>query len=240
MTRDETIALFERCETARAEVLRDGRGSDAAHAAATKVWNTWAESMLTRKKKLQQRGNWYLRMGDVALAGQTQQTIDWLEDAHANFSGYVFKETADFRNFIFPGPTNFGFVCELIDNAIDQSNQKWSPRRMRGDFIRGIYAPGSDVQFLQDALFSDAEFLGPANFYGAEFCAGGDFQRAQFKDIAAFDNSTFFIRGDFDNALFAKTASFLMWASGKVPKICAILGMRSLKTFDSKEMHYFS
>ena len=203
MTRDETIALFQACEAARAVILDST--TDAATAAAVTTWNVWAEKMLARKEKIIQANKWKLRTTTLGLAGETQETIDWLEDAHANFSGYKFENNADFRNFRFPGPASFGPVLSLENETVEGS----TALRKKGQFFLGVFPPGGNVEFTGEALFADAEFFGPANFAGAKFNVLGDFRGATFHDDAAFYGSIFLQMGpDFSQARFAKTAGF--------------------------------
>ena len=209
MTRDETIELFEACQAAEAEVWHSTKDPDAAHAEAVHLWNDWAERLLARKKELQQGNKWAVRTNGSDLAGENQATVDWLEAAHVNFSGYQFKNNADFRNFIFPGPTSFSAVPPVIGDIIDERDRNLIFLRRKGQFLSGMHFPDYDVQFSRGALFRNTEFLGPTNFNGARFLAGADFNGAIFNDDATFVKSLFLTwGGEFDNARFMKSAYF--------------------------------
>ena len=98
MNRNETIALFERCEAKRAEALAAATvealaygGSDdgaraIAHEAAKAVWNAWAAERLAERKALEGAGGWAAEKdwkGD--LEPKNEDTRQWLEAARANF-----------------------------------------------------------------------------------------------------------------------------------------------------------
>lgn len=51
MTRDETIALFQKCEQARADALAAGKPKEEAHEAAKAIWNDWADELLAASAK---------------------------------------------------------------------------------------------------------------------------------------------------------------------------------------------
>ena len=236
MTRDETIALFQDCEAARAEILASANDADAAHTAAAGIWNAWAEKLLALKEQLIRDNKWKLRTKEFGLSGENQETIDRLEDAHVNFSGYKFNDTADFRNFRFPGPTSFGPVCARAD----EEGEEPIIRRKNGDFFFASYFPGGDVEFAGEALFADTEFLGPANFAGAHFKVLGDFRRAIFNDDAIFYGSTFLYEGaDFSSARFGKTASFSKATFKKSPAVLQYYNFAQfVKTKFDGEAHF--
>ena len=66
MTRDETVALFLKCEEerrkARDEALETGKSEndarEIAHKAAMERWNAWAEPLLTERKAMEAEGRW--------------------------------------------------------------------------------------------------------------------------------------------------------------------------------------
>ncbi len=98
MNRDESIALFEKCEAARREVLYGGDISllknceveqrilrnrlnreHEAHQAAKAIWNDWANNMLAKKKRLKDEGHW------------EDQRENWWQEASVNFENCLFK-----------------------------------------------------------------------------------------------------------------------------------------------------
>ena len=124
MTRDETIALWQRCEDTRTAALNEGRVPAEAHERAKAVWNEWAENMLALKKVLEEKGLFRTQRDKahpwVGLTiASNIETAKWLTDARTDFSGYVFQKFADFGGFIFPGQAVFGYAAALGHNRID-------------------------------------------------------------------------------------------------------------------------
>jgi uncharacterized protein (UPF0335 family) len=76
MTRDETIALWQRCESARAAVLAEGRSGDEAHEAAKSVWNAWANAHLRGIREELQKTN--------ARLERVEQRMDRIERDHGS------------------------------------------------------------------------------------------------------------------------------------------------------------
>jgi hypothetical protein len=56
MTRDETIALWQKCEDARAAAQAEGKSEDEAHEAAKAIWNRWANGLRDDYEALDQVG----------------------------------------------------------------------------------------------------------------------------------------------------------------------------------------
>ena len=52
MTPEKTIALWQRCEEARAAELAAGKSFREAHEAAKRTWNDWALPLVERRDKL--------------------------------------------------------------------------------------------------------------------------------------------------------------------------------------------
>ena len=79
MNREETAALWR-------------KGKDA--------WDLWQRGLQKEKQAYQRGGTWEL---DWYGEGQTGQTVAWLEDATADFSGTEFETVVDFAGVVFPG-----------------------------------------------------------------------------------------------------------------------------------------
>lgn len=63
MTRDETLALWGRCEAARETQPEENADTDAAHAAAKAVWDRYFEPLLQEREALKAAGRWKLGKG---------------------------------------------------------------------------------------------------------------------------------------------------------------------------------
>jgi len=99
MTRDETVALFEACEAARAAAkaaaLSEGKSEDKArniaHEAAKAHWNAWAEVLLAERKAMEDGGRWATEQRDIGgLRPKNGETQAWMDRAAADFSRCLF------------------------------------------------------------------------------------------------------------------------------------------------------
>ena len=115
MTRDETVALWQQCESARDAALAEGKSEEEAHEAAKSIWNAWAERMLEARRALEASGRFIAKKSekyDDFVAAETVSsdpaTLEWMQAAMVNFSGFVFEDQADFGGFVFPGQALFG------------------------------------------------------------------------------------------------------------------------------------
>ncbi len=225
MNRDESIALFQRCETARGEALAAGKSRDEAHEAAKAVWDAWAQPLLAERKQLEEAGEWDAKLNPFgALEGQNDQTKDWLSRASVDFSRcrfYVetaeeapaesseeFDETPedvksiplaggglDFRGFDFPAAAWF--------NGAAFSAAAWF-----GDATFSATAWFGDATFSADASFDGATFSADASFGDATFSAAAWFNGATFSAAAWFTGATFSAAAWFTGAIFSATARF--------------------------------
>jgi uncharacterized protein YjbI with pentapeptide repeats len=131
MNRQETHALFV-------------RGKDA--------WNLWAHEMLSQRETLEKAKQWTAEREQSSggeLRGVNDPTRAWITAATADFSSrdapHVFKKTADFRKWYFPG------IVEFVDAVFE------------GDALF------DDAIFLGDAWFNGAVFSGEGTFKGTTF-----------------------------------------------------------------------
>ena len=175
MTRDETIALWQRCEDERAGALADGKSEDEAHEAAKSIWNAWAGRMLEARRALEASCQFIAKKNDKYddfVAAETVSsdpaTLAWMQAAMVDFGGFVFEEQADFRGFVFPGQAFFG----------DSGHNRTAAGRCPTTFAAG-------------ARFSEAIFHMDAVFGWSEFNQSGGFRDAEFRGIARFNECKF-------------------------------------------------
>jgi uncharacterized protein YjbI with pentapeptide repeats len=208
MTRDESIALYERAQAAEREKEGEGR----------KVWNAWAEEMLTQKSELERRETW--KNGPkTQSAWREAATVDFLEHTFhdADLAGYIFPAEAGFRGATFEGATRFdtatfegvaGFVGAKFreDTRFDRAAFK-VVAGFGNAKCEGI-AWFVGATFEGDAWFDSAKFKGDARFDSAKFKEDARFYRATFKKDGRFDSATFNEDARFDSAKFARVAWF--------------------------------
>lgn len=116
MTRDETIALWKKCEEARAQALSEGEPPEKAHEAAKYIWNQWANEQVRKREQLTAAGEFklgkfdYMNLSFVApeTLAENAPTAQWLEGARVDYHGVIFDYKPNFSGFIFPGQTIFG------------------------------------------------------------------------------------------------------------------------------------
>ncbi len=199
MTRDETIALFLECEAKRKEAREAAlaQGADevdvlnAAHDAAKVHWNAWADSMLARRKALEES------------KPENAETRAWIEAAAVDFSSVHFQIS----------PSNGLERPKLVDTqeitnrSVGTPLEEWRRKKypvkqlvMEGS-RRGAELQMTCYVFPGTANFAEARFEGYVSFMGATFldCAsfeGTIFKRgaglcADFRDGAIFWDAVF-------------------------------------------------
>ena len=121
MNKDETLALWGRCEAARKAARQAGEDADAA---AKAVWNAWAEVLVAEKENLTAAGTWET-------------------DAAVDFSAHEFKDDARFDGFMFPGRAGFGEVMFSGDAGFREAT-------FSGDagFGEAMFSGGRGVQSI--------------------------------------------------------------------------------------------
>ena len=104
MTREETIALWQKSEDAKKAAVADGKTSEAAHEAAKTIWNGWAQELLRKRKTLEGKGVWASRIEHDETSYMTREvglnpaSQDWIAEASVNFSKLNFiPSAADFK-----------------------------------------------------------------------------------------------------------------------------------------------
>ena len=214
MNQEETIALFERCEKARAEARAAGKDDAAAHEAAKDVWNTWAGEMLANRRMLERVGGW--------VAGKVG---GWAEES--NWEGECEPRYNNTFVWMMSAAVNFSrvrFIAALAQNSESQvgealkSNDTECPTvkliSVDGDMVRldGFVFPGNawfgGAQFSGDTRFDSAQFSGIAEFERAQFSGTAGFERAQFSDSAKFEDAQFSGDAMFESAQFGGSAGF--------------------------------
>ncbi len=194
MTRDETIALFERCEQARADALAAGKSRQEAHEAAKAIWNGWAEDMLAERKRLEEAGEWTAPDSILgSLEGPNDQTWDWFARAAADFTGSAFSVR--------------GAGGKGTDGKVSRENEPAASAvtsilvEDEEIYFRGFIFPGS-------AEFGQAQFHGLAEFADAQFLGKAQFERAQFYGEVLFGQAQFHRNTQFEDAQFRGPVSF--------------------------------
>jgi uncharacterized protein YjbI with pentapeptide repeats len=189
MTRDETIALWNKCQEVRGSVLSNGGSRQEAQAAAAQVWNAWADLTITNLQQmsfdqrtisnrfsLEGRPEWKQRQSKDAQA--------WLEISKADFSEMEIEVgapqlTIDFTSFRFPGEVDF-------TEATFKS-----------------YARFRQVHFRGPTWFRSTIFTADANFQSTSFDGVAWFRSAKFQEYATFEKAVFHAEADFFAATFS-------------------------------------
>jgi hypothetical protein len=225
MDRDETIALFERCEAVRAEAkaaaISEGKfedeATDIAHEAAKAVWNDWAEGMLAQYRALETSGRWVAQrhsFGD--LEARNEETRKWMDAARVDFSA---------QRFVMRVRTKDVWL-EL--GEVKSRPSSWQPGKsitLEHDQINlsGFIFPGTadfdsaqftgttrfeGARFYGAARFRDSQFSGNTRFHQAQFLQDAEFQNAQFLRVVWFRGVQFTGQADFEKAQFSLEAWF--------------------------------
>jgi hypothetical protein len=220
MTRDETIAFWRQCESARAAALAEGKSKEEAHEAAKSIWNAWAGRMLEARCTLETSGQFIAGKSgkyEDFVADETvsfdSATLEWMQAAMVNFSGYVFEELADFGGIVFPGQALFG----------DSGRYTRTP------------AGRTPATFAAGARFSEAIFHMDAVFAWSEFNQSGGFRDAQFRGIARFNECNFngtawFFRARFFNDVWfgqCQFSGFTNFSKARFDGVTSFSGARS-------------
>ena len=200
MTRDETIALFLECEAKRKEAREAAlaQGADevdvlnAAHDAAKVHWNAWADSMLARRKALEESETGKRRNARLDRGGGRRLL-------QCTFSNFTFKWVGAAQKLV--------DTQEITNRSVGTPLEEWRRKKypvkqlvMEGS-RRGAELQMTCYVFPGTANFAEARFKGYVSFMGATFldCAsfeGTIFKRgaglcADFRDGAIFWDAVF-------------------------------------------------
>ena len=181
MDREETWRLFK-------------QGKDA--------WNAWAEEMLAKRKALEEAGEWETNERRI---GQNSLTLEWQQNAKADFDGRAFSGGAEFDSFVFPGGVRFqhavfsgdaGFVsAKFVDYA---------------DFLEARFGAAADfgqAAFEGTVVFGGVAFESDTSFLAAKFEMGAGFWRRQLAD--AFHLGRIWMELTFNEQVTQKGEGFL-------------------------------
>lgn len=203
MNREETLALYQKAK-------KEGR----------KIWNAWANSMLSEKERLKDEGSW------------ESKNQEWQNKAKADFSTkenpHTFSEPSDFSGFIFPSHVLFEFAIfeekANFTNAIFSGEANFQGTVFNGwtTFYRTSFVSSSwfyRTTFNKDVIFSNAIFIKESyfryatfnkysNYDGAKFIYGSSFEYSLFSDKISFINASFRKRVNFSSTNFKNQAVF--------------------------------
>lgn len=225
MNQEQTLELWGRCEKARTAARADGKSEDEAHAAATAVWNAWAEPLIASRKELDKAGVWAEASAAIFSTETRRRSFNPDFDCRGwNFPGDARFEHAAFTTGVrfdaatlsgdagFHGATFSGDASFL--GAIFRGNARFDGTTFTGDarFEKTTftgYARFDGVIFTRDTWFVDATFTGGARFGGSTFKGDAWFEIANFTGDARFGVATFEGNAWFGRAIFSGEARFV-------------------------------
>ncbi len=225
MDRDATIALFERCEAARARAkaaaMAEGNAEDGArtiaHDAAKGLWNGWAEAMLAEARALEAAGRWVAQRHSYGdLQPRNEDTRRWMEAAQVDFGRLRFVRRVVENEMRLdlgemntrPGAWQPVGAVALEDDLIDFSGFIFpgAADLTEAHFTAPTHFEGS--QFYGEARFRDAQFSRECLFDEVKFHADVQFEEAQFLSKTWFRATEFAGNADFEKAEFTREAWF--------------------------------
>jgi uncharacterized protein YjbI with pentapeptide repeats len=189
MTRDETVALWQKCEKARTRSIRLGKPDNQAHEAAKAIWNVWAEPLVKKLAELKKERLYKVISPQPKefiaprLVPANVETTEFFRRALVDFSDYTFKGVADFSGFVFPGSARF-------------------------ERVGYSHTSGDAAKFADFARFEAAAFMGDARFCWVNFKGSAAFNKTHFFDDVSFDQAIFESSVWFQEAKFEKDAWF--------------------------------
>ncbi len=153
------------------------------------TWNSWSKQVLAKRP-----------------ADGSPQLADWHREAATDFSGSVFRETANFAGFIFPGSVTFE-RSEFREGVTFESASFGGPAAFRNSIVqKSISLEG--CKFEDEVSFRDAQLHCPSHFIRAGFVRSADFIRTQFGGDTWFDLSWFELDANFSDAKFSSKTHF--------------------------------
>jgi hypothetical protein len=205
MTRDETVALFLKCEAKRTEsrtaALAEGKSEDEAdniaHEAAKVQWNAWATKWLSPRDGLPKK----VRSG---VARSSAENMASIESAKADFSYCFFSAKRADESLIEEGLAEKE-ASELPLKLVEVEGSVFN--------FRGFIFP-DEITFENSIFqgefveFTDARFLGAARFDSTEFLDWVSFESAIFEYYALFWKTIFFGNAHLGDATFKAHTSF--------------------------------
>jgi uncharacterized protein YjbI with pentapeptide repeats len=191
MTRDESIALWRECEEIRIAWLAEGKSEYGVCDSAASKWNTWAEAMLSDRKKLDLKGLWQTR-GERLSEANNDETAEWIKLASVDFSDLIFV-TSDMRTR-YEVPKNDQEQSRLITTGGSAAHFigyvfPWLVDFSRSRFVGRAWF--TLAKFRGPTWFGRTIFEGPAWFEGGEFSRETFFGSAIFRDTSSFEKAKF-------------------------------------------------
>ncbi len=203
MNRDETIALFERCEAARAAAkqaaLDEGKEEDEArvigHEAAKAIWNGWAEELLAERAAMEADGLWAMEKKPLGpIEPQNDKTCSWMAEAKVDFSCIHFLVMGAEGTEIETGELNKESLSENMPVKLI--------------FVEDSIVGFRGFKFPSEADFTSTTFSGNADFRRVIFTSGANFKEAMFKGYVSYENGAFSGYTSFHRATFSDDAEF--------------------------------
>ena len=214
MTRDETIALWQRCEAARKAALAEGKSGNEAHEAAKAIWNAWAGRMLEARRTLEASGQF--------IAGKSEKYEDFVARRNDEIRprdtgrGCRRRRSISAALSLKSGRTSAGsFFPGRRCLAISPVTPERRPCRNPTTFAAG--ARFSEAIFHMDAVFDWSEFNQAAGFRNAEFRGIARFNECNFNGTAWFFRARFFDDVWFGQCNLAASRTFRRRGSMALP-----------------------
>jgi hypothetical protein len=195
MDQKQTLELWARCEGARLETKAAGKSDDDAHAAATAVWNAWAQPLLDQRKAMEAAGTWKAEIDcRGSLEGGNPETTAWLERARAVFSTekckHAFETHVSCSGWVFPGTARF-------DGATFAGTAWFERATFTGDSRFAL------AKFKGYGTFENAHFIRAASFQAVQGETGFSLAGARFSEVPDFIQANFFQAPRLDNVVVA-------------------------------------
>jgi Pentapeptide repeats (9 copies) len=238
MNQEPTLARFALAEAARQSAIGAGGTDIDAHAAATKVWNSWALQMQTDRHALEQSGAWQTAPTTTGHREPLNtETREWMQAAAAVFSTkdrpFSLPVTASMDEWLFPfdaffeaatftaatfrktrfeGEASFteaNFATQIdFHETVFRAEVKFNGATFSGDVLFCDGMSKGDVKLPKDVDFTGAHFLANAEFGSTIFAAEATFNGALFVGNAGFRQAEFEGASSFKSAEFGGSADF--------------------------------
>lgn len=224
MNQDETIALFKSCIAARWRAFLDeGKSENEADKVAREVWNSWADSLLAEKKKLQETGRWRIskkydpELGIHREFAENEVTDCWLKRARVDCSSLFF---AAYQQVHDKGAIKSDngqrevdhnltkTVCLGTDLLIDFSGFHFPSLTLFSQTVFACYTAFRDATFFGNVYFNTATFSDYTSFDGARFLGDVTFEKTIFCNMACFNKTVFSEASSFSESTFCNSAQF--------------------------------
>jgi hypothetical protein len=219
VTREETLAFFAKCETARIEALKSGKSVEESANIGRKIWNDWAEESRKELRALLSQGE-KLQMREIRTKLSPEAWVDgrkeWLDKHSPRIRYWIEKSIADFSDNVFQvlneeERLTFSGNASRLQN-IDRRGNNSAYQGLGAVNFDGFIFPGeavfSGATFSGAAWFDYAEFDFPASFDGCIFAKSGSFGEVKFMSFAWFRSAEFGQVAWFESSRFGGAVSF--------------------------------